>query len=105
MTLKSALPIIATAVSLLGSVVGGWVWLDDRIDTKITAIRSEMATKREATEMYLDIRITMDEKYLEEIEAMLDAGATLTTTQSRRYDQLKASVERMTAKRREVMGL
>lgn len=105
MNIKLALSIIIASVSLIGSVVGGWVWLDDRINDKITVIRSEMATKREATEMYLDIRITMDEKSLQELDVIVDSGKTLTSTQTRRYEQLNASVERMVEKRREIMGL
>lgn len=89
-----------TAMALAGlamaaaTVVTGWIWVQDRF-----------LTKQEGTEMYLEVKIQIEESSLRDIEQRLQNGDTLELWEQRRYDQLKTSVDRMVQKRNELMGL
>lgn len=84
-------------MALVGGIAAGLSWLDDKL--------SNIVTKQELQIMHLDIRISMDEKTLSELDYILDSGNTFTAKQKRTYDQLKLTVPAMTTKRHELMGL
>ena len=97
MKLPAILSLSTSIVVLIGSIAGGLVWINTKLDNIVT--KDELQITR------LDIMISMDEKTLAELDYQLDSGNDLSARQIRTYEQLKQSVPAMTQHRRELMGL
>lgn len=94
---KATLATIATVFALISSGAGGVAWVVDRLDN--------LVTKTELQILHLDLRLSMDEKTLNELDVLLDTQTPLTSKQKRIYEQLSASVPEMDERRNHLMGL
>lgn len=97
MKIAAVVSLGTSIAALVGSIAAGLIWIEGKIDN--------LVTKKELQIVHLDIRISMDEKTLAELDYQLDSGKDLSAGQVRTYEQLKESVPAMTRHRLELIGL